>query len=125
MRTLRLLLLFVALTGIAAVAEAQCYQCRNLRPMPWYQGVCIEGTPGVCSSQCCGQVSGTSCSLPDNDLWYCTSYPPDWFAANRYFTTGKPALNNAIALTKKLGTESQYLREAAKRRIPRRCGASA
>jgi len=125
MTSVRMLLLFAGLMGIASIAEAQCYQCRNLRPMPWYQGACIEGQPGVCSSQCCWQPIGTQCTLPDNDLWYC--YPPGggMFAANRYFAGPGLQQTSAIALTRKLGTLELYQRETAKRRIPRRCPATA
>jgi len=119
MKSVRILFLLVGIVAIAGIAEAECYQCRNLRPMPWYQGTCIEGQPGVCSSQCCWQVYGTQCTLPDNDLYYCYSYPGGMLFVG-------PALqqNQAIALTKKTGTFELYRRDAAKRNIPRRCPAS-
>jgi hypothetical protein len=122
MKRIRILLLFAGLMGVAAVAEAQCYTCRNLRPMPWYQGTCIEGMAGVCSSQCCWQVYGTPCTLPDNDLWYCHSDPEGaTVVANRYFTGPGLQQNNVLATVRKAGTLEVYRREVMKRRIPRRC----
>lgn len=122
MKNVRFLLLFVGLIGVAAVAEAQCYTCRNLRPMPWYQGACIEGMPGVCSSQCCWQVYGAPCTLPDNDLWYCFSDPEGaMVVAHRYFTGAGLQQNNVLATVRKAGTLEVYRLEVMKRRIPRRC----
>jgi hypothetical protein len=122
MKSVRLLLLAVGMLTIAGIAEAQCYTCRNLRPMPWYQGTCIEGMYGVCSSQCCWQPYGTPCTLPDNDMWYCTPYPPDgMMVGNRYFTGPGPQQNNVLAVARKAGTLEAYQRDAMKRRIPRRC----
>ncbi|HYI12404.1 MAG TPA: hypothetical protein VEK57_25345, partial [Thermoanaerobaculia bacterium] len=72
MKMVRLLVMFVGVMAIAAMAEAQCQICKNLRPMPWYQGACVESYNGLCSSQCCWQPPGTQCSLPDNELYYCT-----------------------------------------------------
>ncbi|HEX2062071.1 MAG TPA: hypothetical protein VHK90_15120 [Thermoanaerobaculia bacterium] len=122
MKAIRILLLLAGILSIASIAEAGCYQCQNLRPMPWYQGACVDGQIGVCSSQCCGQVFGTQCTLPDNDLWYCYD-PPDQFA-RRYFAGPGLPQNTAVALARKAGTYESFRRDAAKRRIPRRCGAS-
>lgn len=123
MKSVRVLVLFVGVMTIAAMAEAQCQVCRNFRPMPWYQGACVETYTGVCSSQCCWQPPGTPCALPDNDLYYCNWTPDGEFAATRYFTSAALTQNSTVALTRKAGTLEPYQRDAAKRRIPRRCPA--
>ncbi|HYH10655.1 MAG TPA: hypothetical protein VEK11_26660 [Thermoanaerobaculia bacterium] len=120
---IRLLLLLLAMTSLATVAEAGCYQCRNLRPMPWYQGACVDAQIGLCSAQCCGQVIGTQCTLPDNDNYYCYD-PPDGLATNRFFTSRGVQQTTAISLAQKSAAYERYQREAVKRRIPRRCGAN-
>jgi len=124
MKMVRLLVMFVGVMAIAAMAEAQCQICKNLRPMPWYQGACVESYNGLCSSQCCWQPPGTQCSLPDNELYYCTWGGGGEFAAIRYFTSSGPTRNSAVALMRRVGTLEPYQRDAARRRIPRRCPAS-
>lgn len=124
MKSVRLLVLFVGVMAIAGMAEAQCQICRNFRPMPWYQGTCVDSYNGLCSSQCCWQPPGTPCQMPDNNLYYCTWTPGGQFAATRYFTSSALTENSAVAVTRKAGSLQPYQRDAAKRRIPRRCPSS-
>jgi len=69
------------------------------------------------------QPAGMPCSLPDDDLYYCTWTPEGELSATRYFTSSALTQNSAVALTRKAGTLDPYQRDAAKRRIPRRCPA--
>ena len=111
MRTLRMVSLFVFVMAMTAVAEAQCLKCFREPGKPLTQGTCGESFDGYCDRQCCGNVQGAPCSIPDFlddcDWWLSASLlqrPAVETAAQPYFATRRPLENRTATLHRRLQT---------------------
>ena len=63
---------FVFLMVLASAANAQCLRCYG---SPHSGGTCGESLDGYCSGDCCGNIEGAGCRIPDF-LWECHSASP-------------------------------------------------
>ena len=111
MRSIRVLFLFIAVTGFAATAEA-CLTCYGSGGFPPHGGTCGESVDGYCSGDCCGAGIGDPCRIPDF-YWPCFSpaQPVSLLqireaprAPSAYFTSRQPmehAQRRFVARTRK------------------------
>lgn len=110
MRSLRVASFFIFVIGFAVVAEAGCLKCYRVPGGPFTSGTCGESFDGYCDRQCCGNVEGAGCRIPDFidscDPWLSASLlqRPAVETARQlpYFTTRQPLETRTTTMHRRL-----------------------
>jgi hypothetical protein len=90
MKPTRIVLMFLVILTVAAVAEAQCLVCQRVDPSaPPRVGECVDSGGGVCSGTCCGGWLGDACTTP------AAFSPCGWWLAKKA-DANRPLLERAI-----------------------------
>ena len=117
MRSLRYVLMLLAVLTVASVAEAQCMYCQQQPGQTGDEGICVESNGDYCTTDCCRGWLGMSCST------WGAFHGCGWWLASQA-DTNRPLMQRAIRRSEAAFT-SRLLLEHTLTRTQRRlqpCG---